>query len=64
MDPNDSKATRGILVEVINRPSTETGEVMVINAPDWRSILLQSTKTRVLLVNNEERLCQFCPKVR
>ena len=135
MDPNNSRAIRGILVEVINHPSIETGEVMTINAPDWRSEiieylksptretesesaklriraaryiliddvlykksfslpylrclrpdeaqyalrdprrhlwpvyrgsipLLQDIKTRVLLANNKERLCRFCPTVQ
>ena len=34
MDPTDSKDTKGILVEVLNRPSIETREVMTIDALD------------------------------
>ena len=45
MDPNDSKAIRGILVEVINRPNIETREVMTINVPDWRSSIIEYLKS-------------------
>ena len=45
MDPNDSRATRGILVEIINRPSTKKREVMTINVPDWRSPIIEYLKS-------------------
>ena len=45
VDPNNSKATSEILVEVINHPSIETGEVMTINAPDWRSAIIEYLKS-------------------
>ena len=45
MDPTNSRATRGILVEVVNRLSIEIGEVMTINASDWRSPIIEYLKS-------------------
>ena len=46
MDPNDPRTTRGILVEVLSRPSTAaTKEVMIIETPDWRSPIIEYLKS-------------------
>ena len=46
MDPNDPRTTRGILVEVLSRPNTAaTEEVMIIEAPDWKSPIIEYLKS-------------------
>ena len=49
LDPSNLKATRGILVEMLNMPSTtEEHEVTIVDASDWRSPIigyLKSLKT-------------------
>ena len=46
VDPNDLKATRGILIEVIDRPSTTaTEKVMIIEVSDWRSPIIEYLKS-------------------
>ena len=46
MDPNDPRATKGILVEVLSRPSTTaTEEVMIIEVLDWRSPIIEYLKS-------------------
>ena len=46
LDPSNSKATIGILVEVLNQPNTvEEQEVMIIDAPNWRSPIIEYFKS-------------------
>ena len=45
VDLFDPKATKGTLVEVLNRPSiTEEHEVMIVDALDWRSPTIEYLK--------------------
>ena len=44
MDPSDPRTTKGIFIETLNRPSTVVEEVMIIEAPDWRSPIIEYLK--------------------
>ena len=44
MDPSDPRTTKGILIETLNRPSTVVEKVMIIEAPDWRSPIIEYLK--------------------
>ena len=46
VDPNDPRATKGILVEVLSRPNTAaTEKVMIIETLDWRSLIIEYLKS-------------------
>ena len=48
VDASDPRATIGILVEILNRPSiVEEREVMVVDAPDWRSPIIEYLKSPI-----------------
>ena len=54
VDFNDPKATKGILIETLNRPSTATEkEVMIIEAPDWRSPIIEYLKSPAIATESE-----------
>ena len=54
MDPTDPKCTKGILVEVLNRPSiTKEEEVMKIDALDRRSPIIKYLKSPVIETDSE-----------
>ena len=46
LDPSDPKITTGILVELLNQPSTTKElEVMTITAPNWRNAIIEYLKS-------------------
>ena len=42
--PSDPRTTKGILIETLNRPSTVVEEVLIIEAPDWKSPIIKYLK--------------------
>ena len=54
MDLFDLKAIVGILVEVLNQPSTtEEQEVVVVDAPDWRSLIIEYLKSPIVETDSQ-----------
>ena len=54
MDSIDPKAIKGILVEILNHPSiTKEDEVMAIDAPDWRSPIIEYLKSFAIETDSE-----------
>ena len=54
VDPDDPRATKGILIETLSRPSTATEKtVMIIEAPNWRSPIIEYLKNPVITTESE-----------
>ena len=54
VDPDDPKATKGILIETLSRPSIATEKtVMIIEAPDWRSLIIEYLKSPIISTESE-----------
>ena len=54
MDPTNPKGIKEILVEVLNRPSiTKKEEVMTIDAPDWKSPIIEYLKSLTMETDSE-----------
>ena len=54
MDSDDPKATKEILIEILNRPSTATeNKIMIIEAPDWRSPIIEYLKSPTITTELE-----------
>ena len=54
MDPDDPKATKGILIEILSHPSIATEkEVMIIEAPNWRSPIIEYLKSPPIAIESK-----------
>ena len=54
VDPDDPRVTKGILIEILSRPSTATKkEVMIIEAPDWTSPIIEYLKSPAIATESE-----------
>ena len=54
VDPDDPRATKGILIEILSRPNIATEkEVMIIEAPDWRSPIIEYLKNPAIATESE-----------
>ena len=54
VDPDDPRTTKKILIETLSRPSTATEKsVMIIEAPDWRSPIIQYLKSPAVTTESE-----------
>ena len=54
VDSDDPKATKEILIEILNRPSTATeNKIMIIESPDWRSPIIEYLKSPTITTESE-----------
>ena len=54
VDPDDPQATKEILIEILNRPSTVIEkEIMIIEARDWRSQIIEYLKSPAIATESE-----------
>ena len=54
VDPDDPKAIKGILIEILSRPSTAIeNKVMIIETPNWRSPIIEYLKSPAITTESE-----------
>ena len=54
MDPDDPKATKEILIEILSRLSKAIeNKIMIIEAPDWRSPIVEYLKSPTITTESK-----------